>query len=61
MTISKTEAEIVYLIKKHHVYGAETIINAVVLGSIGEAYIDKDVLKRMIDRAYDRFNREVEA
>lgn len=61
MTISKTEAEVAYLIKKHHVYGAETIINAVVLGSIGEAYINKDVLKRMIDRAYERFNEEARA
>lgn len=61
MTVASSSKEVKELIQNHHVYGAEAIINAVVFGSVGEAYIDKDVLKRMIDNAYDRLKWEVEA
>ena len=59
MTIASSSREVKELIQNHHVYGAEAVINAVVFGSIGEAYIDKEVLKRMIDKAYERLNCEV--
>lgn len=54
MTIAGTYKEVEGVVKKHHVYGAEAVINALVFGSVGEAYINKEALHRMIDSAYER-------
>lgn len=54
MTIAGTDRAVRELIKEHHVYGAETVINALVRATTDELYLGEDVLIRMIHDAYVR-------
>ena len=53
MTIAQTDKEIRDLIRKHHVYGLECIISAIVRNVKSEPYITKDVIHALIESAYD--------
>ena len=52
MTIAETDRTIKELIKEHHVYGAEAVINALVRASQDEPYLDEGVYILMIQNAY---------
>ena len=54
MTIAGTDREVRVLIKQHHIYGAETIINALVRAAQTEPYLTKDAIIKMVDRAFER-------
>ena len=54
MTIAGTDRAVRELIKEHHVYGAETVINALVRATTDELYLGEDVLIRLIHKAYER-------
>lgn len=54
MEIATTDREIGELIYRHHVYGAEAVINALVRAAKKEPYLDKYAVLRMVERAFDR-------
>ena len=54
MTIAGTDKAGRDLIKEHHVYGAETVVNALVRATTDELYLGEDVLIRLIHKAYER-------
>ena len=54
MTIANALNSIRYLIKDHHVYGAECILNALAYACKDEKYLDRADLHRLLDRAIDR-------
>ncbi len=58
MTIAATDREVKELIDKHHVYGAEVVINALVRASAKEPYLNEDFIIKMIKFAFDRLNEE---
>lgn len=58
MTIAQTDREIKELIDKHHVYGAETVINALVRACDGQDYLGRDAIVKMLDSAYARKENE---
>ena len=52
MTISSAHKEINEIIREHHVYGAQAVINALLYACDGEPYLTrKDVLK-LINEGY---------
>lgn len=49
MTIASLRKDIGKLIERHHVYGAEAIINALMGACEGRDYLTPDDIKRLID------------
>lgn len=58
MTIAGTDKAVRDLIKEHHVYGAETVVNALVRATIDEPYMGEDMLIRLVHKAYEREEEE---
>lgn len=58
MTIAQTEKEIKGLVKEHHIYGAETIINALVRSSKDISYLDEETIVKMVKSAFERIGDE---
>ena len=58
-TIWSVNKEVKECIEKYHVYGAEAIINSVILSMKNEPYFTKEDFMKMIDFAYERLNEEV--
>lgn len=56
MTIAETDREVKDLVEKHHVYGAETIINALVRACDKKPYLGRAELIKLIDNAYEHLN-----
>jgi hypothetical protein len=54
MTIASTDKEINELINDHHIYGLESIINAVVRACKDEPYVNEDYIIKLVKSAYDR-------
>ena len=54
MTIAGTDREVRVLIKQHHIYGAETIINALVRAAVTEPHLTKDAIIKMVEHAFER-------
>ena len=54
MTIAGTDREVRVLIKQHHIYGAETIINALVRAAQTEPHLTRDEIVSMVDHAFKR-------
>ena len=52
MTIFSTEKEIRELIDEKHVVGAEAVINALVSACVGQPWLDRTAIDRMLDAAY---------
>jgi hypothetical protein len=57
MTIASTDKEINELINDHHIYGLESIINAVVRACKDEPYVNEDYIIKLVKSAYDREER----
>jgi len=58
LTISLLDKEIGSLISKHHVYGAEAVINALARASANERYLGKADIIRMVEAAFRRIEEE---
>lgn len=54
MKICELDKEISSIIKEHHVYGAECVINALVRACDGENYLNAHSLHTLIESAFDR-------
>lgn len=54
VTIAATDREIKGIIEKHHVYGAEVVINALTRASIEESYLDENTIIQMVHNAFKR-------
>ena len=52
MTIFQTSKEIIDLVNKYHVYGAECVINALVESTVKEPYLDEDAIIKMVHKAF---------
>lgn len=52
MTIYETSKEIIDLVNKHHVRGAECIINALVESTVNKPYLDEDSIVKMVHKAF---------
>lgn len=61
MTIASADAEISNLIEKHHVYGAETVVNALVRASQKVRYLGQSDITRLVVRAFRREEEMKEA
>ena len=60
LTISSLDKEIGSLISKHHVYGAESVINALARASVNERYLGRADIIRMVEAAFRRIEEEGE-
>ena len=54
MTIAETDREIRELIQKHHVYGAEAVINALVRAAATEPYLTNYEILKILNNALER-------
>lgn len=54
MTIAETSNSIKSVISQHHVYGAEVILNSLAYACKDEAYLGRDQLLTLLDRAITR-------
>lgn len=54
MTIAETDREIRTIVEKHHVYGAEAVINALVRAVKNEKQLSKHEIEKMLDHAFER-------
>lgn len=54
MTIASTDKEVKELINDHHIYGLESIINAVVRACKDESYVNEDYIIKLVKSAYER-------
>lgn len=54
MTIAATDREIKGLIDDHHVYGAETVINALVRASANQPYLNEEAMIILVKNAFER-------
>lgn len=57
MTIASAGEDIRELIDKHHVYGAEAVINALMRACEGRDYLTADDIKKLIEN-YERRRKE---
>lgn len=53
MTIFQTSKEIIDLVNKYHVYGAECVINALVESTVREQNLDEDAIIKMVHNAFN--------
>ena len=60
MTIAAANNEIKELINKHHVYGAEVLINALVRACDGTDYLSRAEVLKLLDSAYIKLKEEKE-
>lgn len=58
MTIAETDRQVRELIREKHIYGAQTIINALVRAAQTEPYLTKDAIIKMLDYAFERESTE---
>lgn len=58
MTIASSDKEIGELIKQMHIYGAETVINALARAAKNEPYLDKAAVIRLVNNAWDQIEDE---
>lgn len=59
MTIAALDKEIKDVISKHRVVGAEAVVNALVRACEGERYLEGDALRRILNNAIVREEKEV--
>lgn len=52
LTIARLDREFTALIDMHHVYGAESIVNALVRATKGHPYLTKDDVFMLFYKAY---------
>lgn len=54
MQIVEIEREVKGVIREHHIYGAECLINELVRAAQEEPYLTKEAMFRMIESAFKR-------
>ena len=54
MKIATADREIKEIIDKHHVYGAEVLINAIVRAARRQPYLGQREIQHLVERAFER-------
>lgn len=54
VTIAQLDTELRRVIERHHVYGAEAIINALIRACEGRDYLSREYVIKLVNAAYKR-------